>query len=346
MIDSPLKCFSMFSGIGGFEVGIFNALSSEGIQQRGSDSRLPDVKRPQFSPEPFCVGHSEIDKYASAIYKYHYGGTNYGDATTIDARELPDFDLLCGGFPCQAFSIVGKRRGFDDIRGILFFEIARVAREKQPRYLLLENVKGLLSHDGGRTFKTIIATLAELGYGVEWQVLDSKNFGVPQNRERVFIVGHLGGFRGRQIFPVKGVGEENIAPGKVARLINNESRGHDNEPKIINPKMKNFTPQDNSVALTASCYKEPPVVLKRFIIDSNQTGGISDNGRIRRLTPIECERLQGFSDNYTKYGLFDGEVKEISDTQRYKCLGNAVTTDVIKHLAMSLFFLGGDVDGL
>jgi len=170
----------MFSGIGGFEHGIEKAI-------KGAE----------------CVGFSEIDKYATAIYKYHFPAhAEFGDAFKIDPRTIPDFDLLCGGFPCQAFSIAGKRGGFEDTRGTLFFEIARIASVKRPQFLLLENVKGLLSHDHGKTFGTILSTLSDLGYVCEWQVLNSKDFGVPQNRERVFIVGHLGGIRGRQVFPI------------------------------------------------------------------------------------------------------------------------------------------------
>ncbi len=134
-----MKYLSLFSGIGGFELGI--------------------------GPQHECVGYSEIDKYASSIYQSHFPEhKNYGDITKIKEQELPYFDLLCGGFPCQSFSIAGKRRGFEDTRGTLFFDIARILRAKQPRLLLLENVKGLLSHENGTTFKTIIATLDELGY--------------------------------------------------------------------------------------------------------------------------------------------------------------------------------------
>jgi hypothetical protein len=128
--------FSMFSGIGGFEIP---------LQELGFE----------------CIGFSEIDKYAVQVYKSHFiNHHNYGNATSIIASELPDFDLLVGGFPCQAFSIAGKRRGFDDTRGTLFFDVARILKEKRPRFFILENVKGLLSHDNGRTFKVIIATLA------------------------------------------------------------------------------------------------------------------------------------------------------------------------------------------
>ena len=182
----------MFSGIGGFEYGI----GSKGT----------------------CVGFSEIDKYAKSIYQKHYPNhTDWGDATKIKTEKLPDFQLLVGGFPCQAFSIAGKRKGFNDTRGTLFFEIARVLQDKRPRYFLLENVAGLLSHDNGKTFQTILGVLTDLGYGVEWQVLNSKDFGVPQNRERVFIVGHLGGHRGRTVFPITGQGNKNSPLGKLAK---------------------------------------------------------------------------------------------------------------------------------
>ena len=161
----------MFAGIGGFRAGLTRA---GGFQ---------------------CVGHCEIDKYADASYRaiHHIRKEEryYPDAREIDPGDLPDFDLLCGGFPCQAFSLAGRRKGFEDTRGTLFFEIARLAQAKRPSYLLLENVPGLLSHDGGRTFAAILAALNDLGYFVEWTVLNSKHFGVPQSRRRVFIICYL-----------------------------------------------------------------------------------------------------------------------------------------------------------
>jgi DNA (cytosine-5)-methyltransferase 1 len=141
-----------------------------------------------------CVGYCEIDPYPRRAYEALYDTGEevfYQDARTIDPVTLPDLDLICGGFPCQSFSIAGRRGGFADTRGTLFFEIARIAEAKQPRYLLLENVPGLLSHDEGRTFATILRSLDELGYDVAWQVLNSKDFGVPQSRNRVYIVGYL-----------------------------------------------------------------------------------------------------------------------------------------------------------
>ena len=162
----------MFAGIGGFRSGL---------------SKFGDF----FMPVGFC----EIDPYARKAYEAIYdtkGELFFEDARKIVPEELPDIDLICGGFPCQSFSIAGKRGGFEDARGTLFFEIARIARVKRPKYLLLENVPGLLSHDSGRTFATILGTLSELGYDVAWQVLNSADFGVPQSRKRVFLVCCLG----------------------------------------------------------------------------------------------------------------------------------------------------------
>lgn len=257
--------------------------------------------------QPSCIGYSEIDKYAIKVYERQFNGhRNYGDATAINAAELPDFDLLVGGFPCQAFSVAGKRAGFNDTRGTLFFDIARILKEKQPRHLVLENVKGLLSHDGGRTFSTIIGVLTDLGYLVEWQVLNSKDFGVPQNRERVFIVGHLGNECGRKVFPIIRSSQQ-IA--SVAGYISEEvwPRRHEQIRRTYNTDGAMPTiPTGQGGGVMTKIYQEP---------------------RIRRLTPKECERLQGFPDDWTKYGIND---EPISDTQRYKMCGNAVTVNVVQ----------------
>jgi DNA (cytosine-5)-methyltransferase 1 len=159
------KYIELFAGIGGFR----SAMSALGGE---------------------CVFASEIDKYAMQAYKALYNGAPelHGDITKIDANDIPDHDVLVGGFPCQAFSVAGQRKGFEDTRGTLFFEIARIAAEKQPKLMLLENVKGLLSHDGGNTFETMCAALNDVGYAIDFRVLNSKYFGVPQNRERIFIV--------------------------------------------------------------------------------------------------------------------------------------------------------------
>ena len=139
-----------------------------------------------------CVGWSEIDKYAIKLYSAWYNDEcNFGDVTKINAETLPDFDLLVGGFPCQAFSIAGKRMGFDDTRGTIFFDFARIMKAKKPKFAIFENVKGLLNHDGGKTYETILQTLNELGYDAQWGILNTKFHGLPQNRERVYIVANL-----------------------------------------------------------------------------------------------------------------------------------------------------------
>jgi DNA (cytosine-5)-methyltransferase 1 len=284
----------LFAGIGGFRYGLESA-------------------------GPFkCVWSNEWDKYASAIYKKHYGECDTRDITKIGAGEVPDHDLLCGGFPCQSFSIAGKRLGFDEARGTLFYEIARILSYKRPRYLLLENVKGLLNHDGGKTFETILGVLTDLGYECQWQVLNSKDFGVPQNRERIFIVGNLREEPRPQVFPVRQNGglytkDDQESPAQVSRPLRASPAGKSDSQYIVHNIYGGF--------------KETKA--RRFdrispTIRTPKGGGhipdVVNGARIRKLTPVECERLQGFPDNWTA---------GISDTQRYKCLGNAVTTNVV-----------------
>ena len=170
MIAGTIRFFDLFSGIGGFR---------EGLTRAGGFT---------------CVGHCETDLYADRNYRVLFdteGEWFCSDARQIETDRMPDFDLLCAGFPCQAFSIAGRREGFADARGTLFFEVSRLVAAKRPSYFLLENVPGLLSHDKGRTFHTILHTFSELGYHVEWKVLNSKDFGVPQSRKRVYIIGYL-----------------------------------------------------------------------------------------------------------------------------------------------------------
>ena len=300
-----MKYFSMFSGIGGFELGIqraYNAriktreIPKNDVELLSSSSGTNGIGGQQCA---LCIGFSEVDKYAIQIYKKHFPEhKEYGDVSKIEWNNVEDFELLVGGFPCQAFSIAGKRGGFMDTRGTLFFEIARATQEKQPRLLLLENVKGILSHDKGRTFGTILNTLDELGYDLQWQVLNSKNFGVPQNRERVFIIGHLRGTCRPEVFPI---GE--IRQGTDEALSNKQRK-----QTRIRSDTASVDTRTGSTARGQHLIKESDV-------------------KIRRLTPTECERLQGFPDGWTE---------EISDTQRYKCLGNAVTVNVIEAIMEKL----------
>ena len=275
---------------------------------------------------------------------------NYGDITKINAEELPDFDCLVGGFPCQAFSIAGKRKGFEDTRGTLFFDLARILRAKQPRLFVFENVKGLLSHDNGNTFKTIISTITELGYDCQWQVLNSKDFGVPQNRERVYIVGHLRGTPRPEVFPLTGTdGKDTVTTGEVFATLRARYPGdwNGNYIKIPEATKKGYAEATVGQAINLSV---PNSKTRRGrvsdIAPTLDTGmqlhTLTEDVRIRRLTPIECERLQGFPDNWTKWGKSEPNknvkyaggdpitLEPISDTQRYKMCGNAVTTNVVQ----------------
>ena len=322
-----MRYFSTFSGIGGFELGINQAYehylslrNRKTMEQHDTQTEsMFCLEAPQSGPQhqrgisnpasqskpvldirrPHCVGYSEINPSAIAIYHKQFPShKNYGDITTINLGELPNFDFLVGGFPCQSFSVAGKRKGFNDTRGTLFFEIARIVRQKQPSFLLLENVKGLLSHDKGRTFTIILTTLSELGYDCEWQVINSKAY-VPQNRERIFIIGHLRGKDRPKVFP--------LLPPKTIY-----SRPHSSQEKVYASTL--------TARQFASWYGN--------FVRENQN-------QIRRLTPVECERLQGFPDHWTAEGIRNGQIVNISDTQRYKVLGNAVTVPVIRSIVLA-----------
>ena len=380
-----MKFLDLFAGIGGFRLGMESA---------GHE----------------CVGFCEIDKYARASYKAIHnteGEIELHDITRVTDESIRRFgsvDVICGGFPCQAFSIAGHRRGFEDTRGTLFFEICRFASVLRPKYLFLENVRGLLNHDGGATFETIIRTLDELGYDVEWQVLNSKNFGVPQNRERVFIIGHLRGERTRNVFPISGESEQSDhQPPKIeiignTRNPNGTSKGTKSvvygsggvvgtltatdykEPKQVAIKQfgilqPNFNQcgvayETDGIAPTIRAYQggglEPKIRVKEAtskgyaeaevgdsvnlshpnsktrrgrvgkqvantLLTGESQGVIEPDFRIRKLTPRECWRLQGFPD-----WAFDKAQEVNSNSQLYKQAGNSVTVNVIAAIAKEL----------
>jgi DNA (cytosine-5)-methyltransferase 1 len=351
-----LRVVDLFAGIGGFRKGFEQA----------------DSNFYQF------VYSNEWDKYANSIYKQHFGECDIRDITTVYSGDIPDHDLLIGGFPCQSFSVAGKRGGFEDTRGTLFFEIARILRDKRPRYLLLENVKGLLTHDEGKTFSTIIGVLADLGYDVQWQVLNSKNFGVPQNRERVFIIGHLRTEPRPKVFPLtesdrwdyatqrdsRSEGERlrsddpQVATtlaardykggGNLIQVGNIDTKGHNSIwGRVYDTEGISSTLNAHGGGLGAKTglyaipVLTPDRVEKRqngrrfkedgepsFTLTAQDRHGVmTDNTSIRRLSPVECERLQGFPDGWTL---------PLSDSQRYKTLGNAVTVNVIEAIGRKL----------
>lgn len=365
-----MKFLDLFAGIGGFRLG---------MEAAGHE----------------CVGFCEIDKFARASYKAIHdteGEIELHDITEVSddtIRGIGHVDVICGGFPCQAFSIAGARRGFEDTRGTLFFEIARFASILRPKYLFLENVKGLLNHDRGNTFEVILSALDELGYDVEWQVLNSKNFGVPQNRERVFIIGHLRGKRTRGVFPFGSSGTEvdmeneqstntltaryGAAQSNGSYIIESEQkalklakmqdskiiqRGHgynQGGEHDIAPTLTSNSYHENNVlrvkTATAQGYAEaeigdsvnlahPNSKTRRGRVGKGQAntlltgesqGVVTPHFRIRKLTPRECWRLQGFPD-----WAFDKAQAVNSNSQLYKQAGNSVTVNVIEAIAKEL----------
>ena len=377
-----MNFLDLFAGIGGFRLGMERAGHT-------------------------CVGYCEIDKFARLSYQAIHnteGEIDYRDITEVTDEEFRKLkgtvDVICGGFPCQAFSIAGKQLGFEDVRGTLFYEIVRAAKEIKPRYLFLENVRNLLSHDKGKTFTTMLTILDELGYDAEWQVLNSKNFGVPQNRERVFIIGHLRGECTSRVFPIGGKDEEFNTNGEIDQIGNivnttsfggNPQRGRiygtdgispalncvgggGLEPKIL---VKEATKQGyavanigdsinlshpnsktrrgrvgKNIANTLLTSEEQGVVLPQIIQKPHgfNKGGAhniaptltkssyqennflkTESVSIRKLTPRECWRLQGFPD-----WAFDKAQKVNSNSQLYKQAGNSVTVNVIEEIAKRL----------
>ena len=298
-----MKFFDLFCGVGGFRLG---------MEANGN----------------VCIGSCEIDKYARQTYAKNFGHEpEYTDVREIDPGELEDFDCLCAGFPCQAFSIAGKRRGFDDTRGTLFFEIMRIAREKQPSILFLENVKGLLSHDKGETFRTIIESMDELGYDVEWQVLDSANW-VPQHRERIFIIGHLRGKSRSQVFSPHDTFQDqdgrntNKSQESISATLTTKQDRYPNAGFVVEPvsTLNKDTYRGNGRRMKSDNEDS-------FTITTLDRHGIRLDGKYRFFTPLECERLQGFPDGWTE---------GVSDVQRYKQMGNAVTATVVEYIAQLL----------
>nr|DAW48316.1 MAG TPA: Cytosine specific methyltransferase [Caudoviricetes sp.] len=266
-----------------------------------------------------CIGYCEIDKYARASYQAIHdteGEIDYKDITEVTDEEFRKLrgkvDIICGGFPCQAFSIAGKQLGFEDTRGTLFYEIARATEQIKPRYLFLENVRNLLSHDKGKAFERMLKILDELGYDAEWQMLNSKNFGVPQNRERVFIIAHLRGERTYRVFPIRGENKEFNTNGEINQVGNiGKSDNFGGNPQVTRVyDVNGISPTLNTMQGGG---REPKILL--------------DN-KIRKLTPRECWRLQGFPD-----WAFDKAQELNSNSQLYKQAGNSVTVNVIEEIA-------------
>lgn len=310
--------FSAFSGAGGFELAL---------------------------RDHTCVGYSEISAPALAVYRYHFPDhTPYGDIKNLDARAVPSFDLLVAGFPCQAYSVAGRRGGFADPRGALFFDLARLIAAKRPRLLLLENVRGLLSHAHGHTFALVLAVLDDLGYDCQWEVRDAREY-TAQDRRRLFLIGHRRGTRRPEVFPLaarhprlsaipvtrtRGMW---TARADVTTIDASYAKGIDNHGQrtaLLIPR-----PRRCPVVLQRPRGKNPgsarpcAPTITRGAGDGNLA--LQRRGRLRRLTPRECERLMTWPDDWTRYGRRDdGRGVELSDRARYTLCGNGVVTATVR----------------
>ena len=296
---NKFKFIDLFAGIGGIRIP---------FEELGGD----------------CVFSSEWDKFSQQTYQANFGEIPHGDITEIDAKDIPKHDLLVGGFPCQAFSQAGLKKGFKDTRGTMFFEIARILDHHKPKAILLENVKGLRGHDKGNTFKTIISILNELGYQtLESTVLNAKHFGLPQNRERIFIVGYkkhvnfqfpqppmidtrLGDILDKKI-PDKYTISDRLWEGAQRRKEKYKEKGYGFGYSLFNKESKYTS------TISARYYKDGAEIW----IDQGKKNP-------RKLTPNEARKLQGFP---------EGFIIPVSDGQAYKQFGNAVPVPVIRAIA-------------
>jgi DNA (cytosine-5)-methyltransferase 1 len=315
---SNYRFIDLFAGIGGFHL----ALSSFGAE---------------------CIFASEIDQKAAKVYFKNFGVLPEGDITKIEASEIPEHDIICGGFPCQAFSISGKRKGFEDTRGTLFFDILRIADYHKPKILFLENVKNFVKHDDGRTLKTVIRSLNEIGYDVFYKVLNASNFGLPQNRERIYFIAFRNDLAIKNFqFPknsninisLNDVLEINPNDAKIIdrndidiyKDLNSENLFEDdlifNRPMQIGKVNKGgqgeriYDPRGHAITLSAHGGGV-----------GSKTGLYKINGKIRKLSPRECARLQGFPDTFNI---------DDSQSQSYKQFGNSVAINVLQFIIIKI----------
>jgi len=325
MLDTPRKLkildnldyIDLFAGIGGFRL----ALDSFGAK---------------------CVFTSEWDKYSQEVYASNFGDTPHGDITKINELDIPNHDLLCGGFPCQAFSVSGKQKGFEDTRGTLFFDIARIIEHHKPKFVILENVKNIIKHNNGKTLTTILKTLDDLNYDVFYELLRGSDFGVPQHRERVFFICFRKDLKVNEFT----LSKPNLNMKSINDIL---QKNVDDEDIIINREdivfktskvdkdlLGNFPPKPirigtinkggqgeriysiNGTGITLSAYGGGP---------ANKTGAYLVDGKIRKLTIRECARMMGFPENF-----------KICDNKRqaYTQFGNAVIVNIVQFIISDL----------
>jgi len=282
-----------------------------------------------------CVLGSEIDKYAKTTYNAYFNHMPKGDIAQIKPCEIEEFDILVGGFPCQPFSMAGHKKGFTDTRGTLFFEIEKILRCKMPKAFLLENVKGLRGHDKGNTYKVIKESLESMGYFVSEQVLAAKDFGLPQNRERIYIVGfleeeHYNNFK----FPEK----KNIKTRLGDILENDVDEKYTISDKLwAGHKRRKIEHKKKGNGFGYGLFNHDSeytnTISARYYKDGSEILIEQQNKNPRKLTPLEAAKLQGFPPELVQKAKEAG----VSDTQLYKQFGNAVPVSVVREVAKSIF---------
>ncbi len=312
------KFIDLFAGIGGFRQG-FESIGAK------------------------CVFSSEIDEHAKKIYNLNYRELPFGDITKIDENDIPKHDILLAGFPCQPFSIAGEKRGFDDTRGTLFFDIVRILKAQKTKCVVLENVKHFKNHDGGKTLKVILNTLEDLGYTVSWEILNAKDFGVPQNRERTIIVASLNGIKfdfkkleKKKVLSIKDILEKDE---KFEYLDDSEFTLIDNPKKQLsglifcgyrNKNIRTKGTRENTEHLSR-VHKQPNRIYHSNgthpTLSSQETAGryfVYHENKVRKLSLKECFRLMGFKDDFKLIG---------SKANLYNRIGNSVVVPMIESIA-------------
>jgi len=313
------KIIDLFAGIGGIRLGFQKAF-------RGKAS---------------FVFSSEMDKFAKITYQANFNEIPYGDITKISEESIPAHDIILAGFPCQAFSVAGHRKGFEDTRGTLFFDVARIAKYHKPKVIFLENVKGFKNHDKGNTFNVVKKTLEDMKYKVFADVLNAKNFGVPQNRERIYIIAFLDEDNKLDIDFNKDFEElkKIYIPSKLGNILENsvDSKytisdklwaGHQRRKLEHKKKGNGF---GYSIFNKDSEYTS--TISARYYKDGSEILLEQKSNNPRKITPIEAARLQGFPDSH----VLNARQYKVSDLQLYKQFGNSVAVPVIEQLAQRIF---------
>jgi DNA (cytosine-5)-methyltransferase 1 len=299
-----VRHIDLFCGIGGFRLAVETAAERRGLEAR-------------------CVFSCDIDRHCARAYEANFGDVPVGDITAVEAGSVPDHELLVAGFPCQPFSIIGRREGFEDARGTLFFDIARIVAEKRPEALILENVKTLKGHNGGKTLGRILGALSELGYKTDWRTLNALDFGLPQKRERIWIVAMRDGGKmewpqgGARMTPLSELLEKDPPEKFFASERIRKKRLAGGAMKSSEPTIWHENKSGNVSAHPYSCALRAGASHNYLLVDGE-----------RRLTPREMLRLQGFPDDYRIV---------CGDSQTRRQAGNSLPVNVAESVAGALF---------